>query len=108
MNNNVVWLTFDLGVQGDYEGLYAWLDTHNARECGDNSAFLKYEFQKSLLSELKRDLTKAFQVNKKTRIYVIYLDQDSQKTKGKFIFGKRKSPPWAGFGSQEEEEEDYG
>lgn len=28
----------NLGVQGDYEGLYAWLGEHRAKECGDSVA----------------------------------------------------------------------
>jgi hypothetical protein len=35
MQRAAVWISFDLGVRGDYEGMYAWLDTHNAKECGD-------------------------------------------------------------------------
>ena len=32
---NTVWISYDLGIRGDYEGLYAWLDSHRAKECGD-------------------------------------------------------------------------
>ena len=28
-----IWLSFDLGISGDYEGMYAWLDDKNAQEC---------------------------------------------------------------------------
>jgi hypothetical protein len=28
-----VWISFDLGVQGDYEGLYGWLDRLDAQTC---------------------------------------------------------------------------
>lgn len=51
----VVWLSYDLGAKGDYDGLYSWLDNHKAKECGDSIAYI----------------------------------------------------PWEGFGSKEEEEEDY-
>ena len=34
-----IWLSFDLGVAGDYPGLYKWLDEHDAVECGDSVAF---------------------------------------------------------------------
>jgi len=30
------WLSFDLGLRGNYELLYAWLDAMEAKECGDN------------------------------------------------------------------------
>ena len=36
MKQKAVWISFDLGVQGDYEGLYRWLDSFDARECGEN------------------------------------------------------------------------
>lgn len=29
-----MWLGYDLGVKGDYPGLYAILDDHDAIECG--------------------------------------------------------------------------
>lgn len=32
MPTRTIWISYDLGVQGDYEGLYGWLDTHKARE----------------------------------------------------------------------------
>lgn len=44
-----VWITYDLGVQGDYKGLYAWLDDHQATECGDSTAFFNYELKKASL-----------------------------------------------------------
>lgn len=37
-----IWISYDLGVKGDYEGLYAWLDDHKAIECGDSVAFINY------------------------------------------------------------------
>jgi len=32
------WLIYDLGLQGHYDELFAWLDQHKAKECGDNAA----------------------------------------------------------------------
>jgi hypothetical protein len=95
---SAVWISFDLGVQADYEGMYAWLDEHEARECGDSLAFLNYEYTTgSLLDSLTTDLQKSVQITKRTRIYVIYREQESKKMKGIFIFGGRKAPPWSGF-----------
>ena len=94
---NAVWLSFDLGVQADYEGMYAWLDEHQARECGDSLAFLNYEYSGSLLESLTEDIRKSVQVTKRTRIYVIYREPDTKKMKGSFIFGGRKAAPWSGF-----------
>ncbi len=36
MENRIIWLSYDLGIQGDYPSLYEWLDKHQAKECGDN------------------------------------------------------------------------
>jgi hypothetical protein len=36
--HTVMWMSYDLGVKGDYEGLYAWLDDHEAKECGNSVA----------------------------------------------------------------------
>lgn len=47
------------------------------------------------------------EINKKTRIYVIFRDAKTKKMKGKFILGRRKAAPWAGYsGSQELTEEE--
>ena len=55
-----IWLSYDLGVSGDYEGIYAWLENHDAKECGSSVAFLKsYEFEGDLLESLKADIEEA-------------------------------------------------
>jgi len=83
------WLSYDLGLRGDYQGLYEWLDEKGAKECGDSIAtFQSDRTQDELAEELKGvldDISRA-------RIYLI-----SRDTGGKFLFGKRKSAPWAGF-----------
>ena len=104
-----IWLSFDLGITGDHESLYAWLDDHDAKECGDNLATLSYTFHGDLLTTLKQDLSAAVNIGKRDRIYVIWRESDTHKLKGRFLFGKRKAAPWVGFGTQEpqldEEEE---
>ncbi len=103
----IFWISFDLGVQGDYEGLYRWLDAHDAQECGDNVAFIKkYEYTGDLRENLKKELEGSIEINQKTRIYVIH--EDSGKVKGKFIFGNRKRPSWTGYAPELVQEEDYG
>ena len=104
MKKNFIWMSFDLGVQGDYEGMYSWLDTHDARECGDSVAALEFEYGTDLLNELRKALETSVKIDKKTRIYVLRLV--SGKMKGRFIFGARKSPPWAGYGPKKGEEEE--
>ncbi len=100
-----IWLSFDLGVRGDYEGMYEFLDVHDAKECGDSVALIQYEFRNDLLSELKKDLARAVEIGKRSRVYVIYPNAQG-KYKGRFLFGGRKSPPWTGYKRVEAEEED--
>lgn len=105
MPRNLVWLSYDLGVQGDYEGLYAWLDAHEAKECGDGLAAFRFEYSGDLLASLKSELSAAVSLDKRSRLYVIRLEHGSMK--GKFLVGKRKNAPWIGFGpARGEEEED--
>ncbi len=106
MNKSFIWLSFDLGIQGDYEGLYNWLDTHHALECGDSLAGLDYEYDTELIEELKKDIQEYVRTDKKTRIYLIR--PESGKMKGRFIFGNRKNAPWSGYGQHIAQEEDDG
>jgi hypothetical protein len=39
-----IWLSFDLGIKGDYQSLYKWLDARKARECGDSVAYFTFEY----------------------------------------------------------------
>lgn len=94
---SVVWISFDLGVQGDYEGLYTWLDEHQARECGDSLAVLNYHHTGDVLRALANDLKRSIEVGKRTRIYAIYRAAGTKKMKGKFILGARKAPAWSGY-----------
>ena len=102
---STIWLSYDLGVSGDYEGIYSWLENHGAKECGSSVAFLKnYEFEGDLLESLKADVEEAVTLNRRSRIYVIF--SDDGRTRGRYLVGKRKSPPWTGFGDQLEQELD--
>ncbi len=47
---------FDLGVKGDYENLYKWLDAREARECGDSVAYLNFEYSKDIVTEITTSL----------------------------------------------------
>lgn len=96
------WISYDLGVKGDYSGLYEWLDAHDAVECGDSLAFVTWQgaVDKDLTSEVKADLKKAVKLSKHDRIYLIWKDMTSQ-VKGRFIFGKRKASPWTGYSNEE-------
>jgi hypothetical protein len=103
-----IWLSFDLGVRGDFEGLYQFLDAHGAKECGDSVAAFWYEYKKELIGELTKELKTQVSFDKRSRIYVISPGSKGNQV-GKFIIGKRKSPSWAGFGpSSGDQEEDVG
>jgi hypothetical protein len=97
MTTSTIWISYDLGVRGDYPSLYAWLDDRSARECGDSLAVLNYTYTGDIKMSLKRDLEKSITSDRRTRIYVIYREKSSNRNKGAFIFGGRRSPPWTGF-----------
>ncbi|MEI8393978.1 MAG: hypothetical protein WCF85_04525 [Rhodospirillaceae bacterium] len=101
---NVVWISYDLGIGGDYEGIYAWLDRHHARECGDSMAYLPdYQCTGDVAKTLKSDLQLTVEINKKSKIYIVYQDFQKKKPIGSFIFGRRKAAPWAGCSGEGDE-----
>lgn len=99
-----VWVSFDLGIKGDYEGMYTWLDRHDAKECGDSVACFSYDHSGDLLQDIKQDLSDSVELDAKSRIYVIRLVDG--KMKGAFIFGRRRNAPWAGLAGTGEQAED--
>lgn len=85
------WLSYDLGLRGNYDQIYEWLDRHKARECGDSLATF---VSNKTFEQIERELKKL--VDKSARIYLI----GKPKTKsfvGRFILGKRKRSPWEGY-----------
>lgn len=96
-----VWISYDLGIKGDYERLYSWLDDHDAIECGNSVAFIKYEVKNDLADELKKDLKSNINFKAGDRIYIVRRINDGSKklVRGNFIIGKRKANPWEGYGS---------
>lgn len=102
-----IWLSFDLGVRGDFTGLFAWLDDRKAKECGDGVAFLKFEWTEDLKAELEAELRAHIEVTKQTRIYVVrQKGVDDLRPLGTWIIGSRRSPPWTGFGSMSTQQPD--
>ena len=99
---STIWLSYDLGDNGDYEGLYSCLDGHGAKECGTSVAFLKYPHEGDLATALKADIEAAVSLDKRSRVYLIH------ERKGKYLFGRRKGAPWEGFGDNGDDEEDVG
>lgn len=103
----MIWLSYDLGVNRDYENLYYWLDCHNANECGDSVVAFFYEHDGNMVDEIKNEIKSNIGLRKKDRFYLIYKSQD-EKFKGIFLFGKRKRYLWAGYaGAAEDSLEDY-
>ena len=103
-----VWLSYDLSVKGDYEGLYAWLDNLKAIECGDSIAFFRWEDDgvNEISEQIKKSLLSGFEYSKKKdRIYLIYRSTETGNMKGRFICGNRKANPWEGLGSREVEDD---
>ncbi len=85
------WLSYDLGLRGDYDAFYTWLDAHEARECGDSAAtFVSSDSRE----EIARSLVKV--APKRARLYLIGKRKNG-KTVGGFVAGKRKAAPWAGY-----------
>jgi hypothetical protein len=104
MTRQSIWLSYDLGVEGDYEGLYEWLAKHDARECGDSVAWFEYRYRASLVPELRAELTKEVTVGRRTRFYAIY--SEDGRIRGKFILGGRRRAPWEGYSTDDDEGED--
>jgi homospermidine synthase len=88
--------------------MYAWLDGHGAKECGDSVACFWYDHPSSdILQDVKDDLNNSVELDaKKNRIYVIRLVEG--RMKGNFIFGHRRNAPWAGAAGTGEQGEDNG
>jgi hypothetical protein len=90
-----VWLTFDLGIGGDYEAMYEWLDRHDAEECGEYAATFHMTVDGDVFQVLKTEIEGVVRISKKTRIYAVAYE--TGKYRGKFIFGRRKAAAWKGF-----------
>ncbi len=103
---SAIWLSYDLGVNGDYEGLYTWLADQGAKECGSSMAFLNFEHEEEdeLLASLKEDIEEVVKLTHRSRIYVVF--RSSEKIRGLYLIGKRKSAPWIGYESIAEDDYD--
>ncbi len=92
------WISFDLGLRGDYQGLYTWLDNNNAMECGNSIAVIHTKLEGDLVEVVTKEIKKAVNFSTSDRVYIIYKDDITNKTKGKFIVGGgRKRAPWEGY-----------
>ena len=100
MKKEYFWLSYDLGLKGDYQGLYTWLDNLGAKECGDSIAFIQdYSYSQDLSKEINSDLEKHVHLKVSDRIYIIRRNPEGL-FQGIFIRGNRKNEsPWNGYGS---------
>jgi len=94
-----VWIAYDLGLDGDYENLFHWLDVHEAKECGPNLAFFLHEYGDELPMQLLGDMQKSIEIRPKDRIYAVWAR--SGQAIGLFLTGGRKQSPWAGYAVKE-------
>ena len=86
------WLSYDLGLRGDYDSLYEWLDAKSAAECGDSMATFKAdETPKQLAAEIKQVVGS----QDKARVYMVYRQDGGLR--GEFVVGRRKRAPWYGM-----------
>ena len=102
-----IWMSYDLGFNGDYENLYAWLDNQDALECGDSVAFLSIDVEENenVFEAIKESLKADVKFDTKSRIYVIA--RHDGRMRARFVIGNRKkSPPWSGYGVHDVQEED--
>ncbi len=103
------WISYDLGIKGDYSGMYLFLDTVNAKECGDSIAVFNknYGEVKDYETAIKQDLEKYVKISSTDRIYLMYYNDTRHKAIGIFLYGGRKRAPWEGYattGSQSDED----
>ncbi len=98
------WLSYDLGVGGDYKALYQWLDNHDAKLCGDSVAFFKYKYKagEEPDEKLKNELLRQIKLNGGNKLYIIRLNNEGAPM-GSFIYGRRSAAPWVGYGSVDTE-----
>jgi hypothetical protein len=101
LSAHTVWITFDLGNDGDYKGLYAWLDAHDANGCGESVAVLTYHCDGSIPDGIRDELKLSIGVDADTCVYVIYRDAATNENRGAFIFGERRVPVWNGHASSQ-------
>lgn len=101
MKTKVYWLSYDLGVGGDYQHLYQWLDDHEAKPCGDSVAFFKFTYQsEDPDTELINSISNSVSMKPGNTLYVVRKQEKGNEYYGSFLYGKRKSAPWIGFGTK--------
>ncbi|WP_138481994.1 hypothetical protein [Dyadobacter bucti] len=101
----LIFISYDFGMKGDYEGLFKWLDENNAEERGYGIGIIKeYSYDnKSIKTDnefwefVRDELKNKVKLGSNDRIYMIWNSLESNKTKAAFLFGRSKQSPWAGY-----------
>src|SRR5713101_5321462 len=99
------WLTMDFGARYNVKGLFEWLDSVNAQECGlFGATFLSEKLREEVAEELKV----VAGAGGSMRLYLIGRKAPNGPVSGGFILGSRRSASWEGFAAQPQapEEED--
>lgn len=97
------WLSYDLGVGGDYPGLYQWLDDRQAKFCGNSMAYFKFDVpDNDGFNKLTQELVAHVKLTPGNILYAIGMDEKGQFM-GRFLYGKRKAAPWVGYGNADPE-----
>ena len=106
MTTTHVWMNYDLGVQGDYTGLYTWLDGMGAMECADSTAFFTLDIGDGddIFALLRDGLEEAVELSTRSRIYVFCSRRG--RIRAGFVVGKRKRAPWEGYAAADTSEDD--
>lgn len=104
-----IMINYDLGLKGDYQNLYRFLDNYKALDCGNCNAALQIEVSENnfdvICNEIKKKIESEVDISSNDRIYLTVTDSQNQM-RGKFLFGLRKRAVWEGYGNIHPEEED--
>lgn len=107
--SNIVIFNFDLGVRGEYDNLYIFLDSNKALDCGNSNCVFEYHFKglnldyEDKFQQLKNGIETAVSLSKNDRIYAIVHNEEGVP-RGKFLFGQRKTPIWDGYAKKDEDD----
>lgn len=100
----VFWLSFDLGLKGDYSGLYSWLDSKKSTECGDSLALVSTQIPEDasknpqeIVRVMRAEIEQHVKISSTDRMYIMFKSPDGGPPIGTFLFGKRKRSLWEGY-----------
>jgi hypothetical protein len=98
--NIKVWLNYDFGFNGDFEGMYTFLDRIKAVECGNEAAHFQLKPTPNYIESLRKSLLEQVKISKTDRIHVVI--SYNGKLQAGFLFGGRKRAVWVGYSIDEQ------